>query len=354
MMTRQIVAVIVSLLFAFGSAYAQSDSVVVEGRVVNSKGIPLSNVTVQAKHGQSPIVTRVDGVFSLKVPAAGDSIAFSKEGLSRFCDFFRYNYNGVVILDEGTSSWMPYGQYVEMMKGTAQQYYNAGLKFMEGEAGAEPDYKKAFMCFTRAANMEYAPAIYQLGFMFDEGLGVSQNHTSAAIWYQKAQRNVKALCRLGEMYAEGIGVERDYQKAANYYHEAAYEGDTITSVRRLDDLLQQGLAKRELLQEHKVFDVVETNASFPGGNQACYAWLSSHMRYPREAQEKAIQGRVTVQFVVDKDGSIADVKVLRSPDPLLSKEAERLILNMPKWQPASQNGKTVRSRFNLTVVFKLG
>lgn len=354
MMTRQTVAVIVSLLIAFGSAYAQSDSVVVEGRVVNSKGIPLSNVTVQAKHGQSPIVTRVDGVFSLMVPAAGDTVVFSKEGLSDYRDFFRYNYQGVVILEEGKSSWMPYGQYVEMMKGTAQQYYNAGMKILEGEAGSEPDYKKAFMCFTRAANMEYSPAIYQLGYMFDEGLGVSQNHTSAAIWYQKAQRNTKALTRLGEMYAEGIGVERDYQKAAEYYHEAAYEGDTITSVNRLDELLQKGLANRQLLQEHKVFDVVEVNASFPGGNEACYAWLSSHMRYPMEAQEKGLQGRVTVQFVVDKDGSITDVNVLRSPDPSLSKEAKRLVQNMPRWQPASQNGKTVRSRFNLTVVFKLG
>lgn len=352
-MAHKMITVCAALLFVASYAFAQADSVVIEGRVVNAQGIPLSKAIVKAKHAEEGVVTRVDGAFSLKVPAAGDTVVFSKEGLADFWDFFCYNYKGVVIMEESSSSWMSYGQYVKAMEGVAQKYHEAGLKFLQGEEGSEPDYKKAFACFTRAANMEYAPAIYQLGRMFDEGLGVSQNHTSAAIWYQKAARNAKALARLGEMYAEGIGVEQNYQQAANCFFEAEQEGDSVSSPKRLEELLSQGLAKQELLPELKVYDVVEENASFPGGNQACYTWLAKRMRYPRKAQEQGIQGRVIVQFVIDKDGSLRDILVVRSPDPSLSQEAIRLVSGMPKWTPARQGGKPVRSRFKLPIAFNL-
>ena len=110
---------------------------------------------------------------------------------------------------------------------------------------------------------------------------------------------------------------------------------------------------REEADDDRIFEVVEENAMFPGGEQACYDWLSKHIKYPSIAQEQNIQGRVFVQFVVNRDGSIVDVKVLRSPDPSLSKEAERVVKEMPKWKPARQGNKTVRSRFNLPVMFRL-
>ena len=110
---------------------------------------------------------------------------------------------------------------------------------------------------------------------------------------------------------------------------------------------------REESDDDRIFEVVEENAMFPGGEQECYKWLNEHIKYPAIAQEQGIQGRVFVQFVVNKDGSIVDVKVLRSPDPSLSKEAERVVKLMPKWKPARQGNKNVRSRFNLPVMFKL-
>ena len=70
--------------------------------------------------------------------------------------------------------------------------------------------------------------------------------------------------------------------------------------------------------------------------------------------ENGIEGRVIVNFAVEKDGSITDVKTMRSPDPSLTKEAERLIKAMPKFKPATQMGKPVRSRFTLPIVFRLG
>ncbi len=109
----------------------------------------------------------------------------------------------------------------------------------------------------------------------------------------------------------------------------------------------------EAVDDDRIFEVVEQNAQFPGGEEACYKWLSEHIKYPAVCQEQGIQGRVFVSFVVNKDGSIVDVKVMRSPDENLSKEAERVVKQMPKWKPARQGNKTVRSRFNLPVMFRL-
>ncbi|MBO7098372.1 MAG: energy transducer TonB [Bacteroidaceae bacterium] len=105
--------------------------------------------------------------------------------------------------------------------------------------------------------------------------------------------------------------------------------------------------------DDRIFETVEENAQFPGGDEACMKWLQEHIKYPQICIEQSVQGRVQVSFVVNRDGSIVDVKVLRSPDPNLSKEAERVVKMMPKWKPAKQNNKTVRSRFNLPVNFRL-
>ncbi len=106
-------------------------------------------------------------------------------------------------------------------------------------------------------------------------------------------------------------------------------------------------------EDDTIYEAVEHNAEFPGGDAACMRWLSEHIQYPSLAFEQGIQGRVVVQFVVNRDGSIQEVKVLRSPDPLLSQEAERVVREMPKWKPARLANKTVRSRFNLPIKFTI-
>ena len=104
---------------------------------------------------------------------------------------------------------------------------------------------------------------------------------------------------------------------------------------------------------NKVFDVVEEMPSFPGGQGALMAFLSSNVKYPVVAQENGVQGRVIVGFVVEKDGSITDVKVMRSVDPSLDREAQRVVKSMPKWKPGKQNGAAVRVKYTVPVLFKL-
>lgn len=106
-------------------------------------------------------------------------------------------------------------------------------------------------------------------------------------------------------------------------------------------------------EEAKVFDVVEQMPSFPGGTAALMQYLGSNVKYPVVAQENGVQGRVVVSFVVERDGSITDVKVVRSVDPSLDKEAARVVQSMPKWIPGKQNGQTVRVKYNVPVAFKL-
>ena len=113
-------------------------------------------------------------------------------------------------------------------------------------------------------------------------------------------------------------------------------------------------APEEEEEEEFIFVVVETMPEFPGGQQALFKFLSENVKYPVIAQENGIQGRVICQFVVNKDGSIVDVEVVRSGgDPSLDKEAVRVIKSMPKWKPGKQRGKAVRVKYTVPVNFKL-
>ena len=114
------------------------------------------------------------------------------------------------------------------------------------------------------------------------------------------------------------------------------------------------VVEEEEPEEQTIFEVVENMPEFPNGGMAgLMQYLSKNIKYPPIAHENGTQGRVTVQFVVNKDGSIVDAKVLRSVDPYLDKEAIRVISGMPKWKPGMQRGKPVRVKYTVPVMFRL-
>ena len=106
-------------------------------------------------------------------------------------------------------------------------------------------------------------------------------------------------------------------------------------------------------KNNMVFDVVEVMPQFPGGQIAMLKYIMENIKYPKQIMEEGIQGRVTVSFIVEKDGSISNVKPVLSVHPLLDKEAVRVVKSMPKWTPGKQKGKPVRVQFNVPVMFKL-
>ena len=111
--------------------------------------------------------------------------------------------------------------------------------------------------------------------------------------------------------------------------------------------------EEEEVEEQQIFQVVEEMPEFPGGMGECMKFLGKNIKYPTISQENGVQGRVIVQFVVNRDGSIVDPVVVRGVDPYLDKEALRVVNQMPKWSPGKQRGKAVRCQFTLPVQFRL-
>ena len=173
----------------------------------------------------------------------------------------------------------------------------------------------------------------------------------------------------GEKMERGIAVRRivDGREVVLITRKGADGKETVTVVgsnknNAVDEakalLRQEGVQKLDVKKEganenDSIYNVVSENAEFPGGAMAASNWISKNMTYPEECRKKGIQGRVVISFVVNKDGSIVDAEVVRSPHPALAAEGLRVVRSMPKWKPAKEGGKVVRSRFNIPIVFKL-
>ncbi len=120
-----------------------------------------------------------------------------------------------------------------------------------------------------------------------------------------------------------------------------------------NEIVVEDKVERPVEVEHKVFTSVEQMPQFPGGEAALMKYLQSHINYPPMAAENGVQGRVVVQFVVEKTGNIGEVKVVRNVDKDLDKEAVRVCKSLPKFTPGRQNGQAVAVWFTLPVTFKL-
>ena len=106
-------------------------------------------------------------------------------------------------------------------------------------------------------------------------------------------------------------------------------------------------------KNQQVFDVVEKMPEYPGGQAALFEYLSKNVKYPADAEKKKIEGRVLVTFVVNTDGSITDIEVVRKTFPSLDAEAVRVISGMPRWKPGEQKGQKVRVKYTVPLTFRL-
>ena len=117
------------------------------------------------------------------------------------------------------------------------------------------------------------------------------------------------------------------------------------------DKVDQYLAERK--DTINVYDCVEQIPSFPGGTQKLKEFIEENLRYPKELEESCVQGRVIVRFIVERNGKLSNVKVVKSVHPALDKEAIRIVKLMPRWIPGRQNGITVRVKFYIPIIFRL-
>ena len=130
--------------------------------------------------------------------------------------------------------------------------------------------------------------------------------------------------------------------------EIDVEADMETEVEEYVPVFEE-----EEVEEAEIFTVVESMPEFPGGQTSLFQYLQKNIEYPEIAKESGIQGRVFVTFVVEEDGSVTDVRVLRGIGGGCDEEAVRVVKSMPKWNPGKQRGKPVRVQFNLPVKFTL-
>ncbi len=135
---------------------------------------------------------------------------------------------------------------------------------------------------------------------------------------------------------------------------ATTEDQVNTSVNK-DVTEEEVVAPNKVIQEEEVvnFYVIEEKPEFPGGEEAMMKWIAANVKYPEIAKENGVTGKVFIQFVIDKDGKVTDVQVLRGVDSYLDKEALRVVSAMPAWTPGKQRGKTVKVSFQLPINFKL-
>ena len=140
--------------------------------------------------------------------------------------------------------------------------------------------------------------------------------------------------------------------------DAEIEESEIMSVEDQGEVVEinqdANIVVEEVVEEEQIYQVVEQQPEFPGGMQALMKFLRDNIQYPRISRENNSQGKTYVNFVVNTDGSIQDVEVMKSSgDVYLDKEAIRVVKTMPKWNPGKQAGKAVRVRFTLPVSFRL-
>ena len=140
--------------------------------------------------------------------------------------------------------------------------------------------------------------------------------------------------------------------------DAEIEETELVALEEMGDVVEisddANIVVEDMPEEETIYQVVEDQPEFPGGMQALMKYLRDHINYPRISRENNSQGRAYVNFVVNTDGSITDVEILKSSgDIYLDKEALRVVEGMPKWKPGKQAGKAVRVRFTLPVMFRL-
>lgn len=145
------------------------------------------------------------------------------------------------------------------------------------------------------------------------------------------------------------------QQSTTMISLADIEGSKDLDAMDLADMKQAKIDfdKEKMLADNKLYDKVDQMPRFPGGPGELAKFIAANLRYPQQAIDRGVEGQVLLRFVVEKDGSIADIRVLQSVDPACDAEAMRVIRMMPRWEPGKHNGRAVRVWFTQPIAFEL-
>ena len=149
--------------------------------------------------------------------------------------------------------------------------------------------------------------------------------------------------------ADIIEIVDDKVEVNDDFMSTEADENTTVEIQEVVEVAQE----EEVVEEPQVFFIVEDMPEFPGGELALRKYIAENVRYPEMAKENDIQGTVYVRFVVDTDGSVKNVEVIRGVDQLLDKEAIRVVQSLPKWKPGKQRGKAVKVSHSVPIKFQL-
>lgn len=214
-----------------------------------------------------------------------------------------------------------------------------------------PDYHQC-----KAAWKTLLPSENELLFYFNgDGLFKAKMGNTARVKYKQDILNLNDLSAcIRQLFKEEHFYFWDVKDALFYASERLFrETDDDYDYDDYYDGVVMPAAAEDDLNAEEVFVFVEEMPQFPGGEMEMLSFIRNNLDYPREAKDKNIEGKVIIQFTVYRNGSVGDIKVLRSVHPLLDAEAVRVIAHMPKWIPGKQQGKEVNTQYNIPIVFKM-
>ena len=248
---------------------------------------------------------------------------------------------------------------------TALQWFNPAMWMLRQDLRTIHEYEADAAVLSQGINMRQyqylliQKAVSRCGYSVANGISHSTLKSRINMMLHKNSSRTSLLKLFALLPIVGTTLALQAETVNDYvYNEPQTPPQKVVKKGKKTQKAEQkkapnGVVSVDVPEPDKAFDVVEQMPEYPGGTGELMKYLSANVKYPAEASKKGIQGRVIVQFVVEKDGTISNVKVVNNADEQLKEEAIRVVKTMPKWVPGKQNGKEVRVKYTLPVTFRL-
>ena len=227
---------------------------------------------------------------------------------------------------------------------TGSKFYDESDDDWACDIDFEPNRKYLMLASGSIQNMNWKQILYKVkNIIFNF---ITANAYKLPLFSDEAKYAEEENRKLGEI-PSNPRMEITKERTSN-----DRKGTTSKKSKKGNTALMQSAVDTDSIENSNIFGVVEEMPSFPGGMAALMKYIKDNLRYPEICREGAAMGRVHVVFIVNEDGSLSDIKVIRSISPELDKEAIRVVKSMPKWNPAKQNGKAVKMKYVVPVNFR--
>lgn len=322
-----------------------------KGTVIDTNNKPLKGVQIVVENTTTPLtVTNEKGEFS-----------FEWKNKVGFSLLYRTNENVVIVQSVTSHSEKKDRQNMVIVMAKVPAFLPEEVTTPDQDTVFEiveqmpefPGGQKALMEFI-ATNLKYPKAAHEnktqgrvmAQFIVDKEGNVIKPSIVRSVSPELDEEAIRVISTMPKWKP---GKQRGKEVAVKYTIPLMFRL-TTDNQKPTQELIEQGKTQ---IDGETVYSLAESMPEFVGGGKALMEYITKELQYPAEAKEKGIQGRVVIQFVVDKEGNIKHPQIVRNIDPLLDKEAVRLISNMPKWQPGKVKGENVSVKYTLPVMFRL-